>query len=448
MKGQETSHELMALAESLVTFAHSHGTDEIEVSISDGLEFSVDVRLGKIESLIEAGSRYLGLRIIKDNKTAYATSSDLNTDTLKRLVKNAIRRAELANPDEFAGLPISKPSAIDVTTLNLFDPEISELDTDKKITLALETERIALSDKRITNSHGASFETKEIKSVLANSHGFVHEYKETFFSLSVGIQAGETDNIVEDYWSSTERHFRTLDHPEKVGKKAVARTVRQLNPRKIKTQVVPVIFEPTMTTWLLGFLFACISGVAVYQKLSFLSDQLGKKIGNEHITVYDDGLMPGKLGTRPYDSEGVSTQKNKVIEKGTLKNFLCNTYAGKKLNLPSTGNADGASVGPNNFFLQPGDKSPEDIIQKTDKGLILIRTIGHGLNPVTGDISRGAFGLWVENGEIVYPVSEITIAGNLGTMLNQIEEKGNDLEFRSAICGPTVKIRELTVAGE
>jgi PmbA protein len=448
VKGQETSHELMALAESLVTFAHSHGTDEIEVSISDGLEFSVDVRLGKIESLIEAGSRYLGLRIIKDNKTAYVTSSDLNTDTLKRLVKNAIRRTELANPDEFSGLPISKPCTIDVTALNLFDPEISELATEKKIALALETERIALSDKRITNSHGASFETKEIKSVLANSHGFVHEYKETFFSLSVGIQAGETDSKVEDYWSSTERHFRTLDPPEKIAKKAVARTVRQLKPRKVKTQAVPVIFEPTMTTWLLGFLFACISGVAVYQKLSFLSDKLGEKIGNEHITVYDDGQMPGKLGTRPYDSEGVPTQKNKVIEKGTLKNFLCNTYAGKKLNLPSTGNADGASVGPNNFFLQPGNVPPEDIIQKTDKGLILIRTIGHGLNPVTGDISRGAFGLWIENGEIVYPVSEITIAGNLGTILNQIEEKGNDLEFRSAICGPTVKIRELTVAGK
>ncbi|UCE43293.1 MAG: TldD/PmbA family protein [Candidatus Aminicenantes bacterium] len=438
----------MALAESLVSFGRSQGTDEIEVSILDGLEFSVDVRLGKIESLVEAGSRYLGLKIIKDNKTAYATSSDLNTDTLKQLVKNAIWRAELANPDEFAGLPMPKPDAIDIPELNIYDHVISELTPDKKIALALETEKIALSDRRISNSHGASFETKEIHSVLANSHGFIHDYKETFCSLSVGIQAGETDSKVEDYWSSTERHFRTLDPPEKVAKKAVERTIRQLNPRKVKTQVVPVIFEPTMTNWLLGFLFACVSGTAVYQKLSFLSDKLGKKIGNEYITVYDDGRIPGKLGTRPYDSEGVPTRKNKVIEKGTLKNFLCNTYAGKKLNLPSTGNADGAGVGPNNFYLHPGDISPEDIIQKTEKGLILLRTIGHGLNPVTGDISRGAFGLWIENGEIAYPVSEITIAGNLGMILNQIEEKGNDLEFRSAICGPTIKIHELTVAGE
>jgi PmbA protein len=440
--------ELKELAERLLTFGRSQGTDEIEVTILDGLEFSVDVRLGKIENMVEAGSRYLGIRLIKDNKTAYATSSDLRMETLERLVKNAIRRALLANPDEHAGLPVLKQREFDTSTLGLFDPEILELNSHHKIALARETEKIALADKRITNSHGANFETKVINSVLANSHGFIHQYKESFYSLSVGIQAGKTDSKVEDFWSSSSRHFRTLEPPEKVGKIAVQRTVRQLNPQKIKTQAVPVIFEPSMTSWLLGFLFSCVSGTAVYQKLSFLSDKLGKKIGNENITVYDDGQMPGRLGTRPYDSEGVPTGKHCVIEKGTLKNFLCNTYAGKKLDLPSTGNADGVGVGPNNFFLKPGAKSPEDIIQKTEKGLILIRTLGHGLNPVTGDISRGAFGLWVENGEIAYPVSEITIAGNLGTILNQVEEIGNDLEFRSTICGPTIKILELTIAGK
>lgn len=448
MIGQKNSHELTALAQSLVAFARSQGADEIEVSIMEGLEFSVDVRLGKVDSLVEAGSRYLGLRVIKDNKTASATSSDLNSETLKRLVKNSIRRAELANPDEFAGLPIPEPRAIETSALNIFDSEILELATEKKIALALETERIALSDKRITNSHGASFETKEIHSVLANSFGFIEEYTETYCGLGVGVQAGGTDSKVEDFWSSSKRHFRELESPEKIAKKAVERTVRQLRPRKIKTQIVPVIFEPTMTSWLLGFLFACVSGMAVYQKLSFLSDKFGEKIGDENISIYDDGQIPTLLGTHPYDSEGVPTQKTKVIENGILKNFLCNTYAGKKLNLPSTGNADGAGVGPNNFFLQPGNVSPEEIIRKTEKGLILIRTIGHGLNPVTGDISRGAFGLWVEDGEIAYPVAEITIAGNLGKILNQIEDLGNDLEFRSTICGPTIKIQELTVAGK
>lgn len=448
VRGQEKPQELKDLAESMVIFARSQGADEIQVSIVEGLEFNVDVRMGKIESLVEAGARYLGIKLLKGKKTAYATSSDLSKHTLQHLVKNAIRRAELANPDEFAGLPTPKQSTIDLSRLNIFDPEILELGTEKKIALALETERIALADKRITNSHGASFETKEIHSVLANSFGFIEEYTETYCGLGVGVQAGGTDTKVEDFWSSSKRHFRELESPEKIAKKAVERTVRQLRPRKIKTQVVPVIFEPTMTSWLLGFLFACVSGTAVYQKLSFLSDKWGEKIGNEDITVYDNGQMPGRLGTRPYDSEGVPTQKTAVIENGILKNFLCNTYTGKKLNLPTTGNADGTSVGPNNFFLQPGDASPEEIIRKTEKGLILIRTIGHGLNPVTGDISRGAFGLWIEDGEIAYPVSEITIAGNLGTILNQIEAVGNDLEFRNTICGPTIKIQGLTVAGE
>jgi len=448
VKHQEKPEELLGLAENLVAFGRSQGTDEIEVSIADGIEFSVDVRLGKIESLVEAGSRYLGLRVLKDNKTAHAASSDLKKDTLKNLVKNAIRRAELANPDKFSGLPELRPIDVDIPGLNLYDPAIPELGTEKKTALALETERIALSDKRITNSHGASFETKEIRTILANSNGFAHEFQETICSLSVGVQAGGTDSKVEDYWSSTQRHFSSLESPEIVGKKAAARTVRQLHPRKIKTQVVPVIFEPTMTSWLLGFLFACLSGVAVYQKLSFLSDKLHKKIGNENFTVYDDGRIPEKLGTRPYDSEGVSTQKTAVIEKGMLKNFLCDTYAGKKLGLSSTGNADHPGVGPNNFYLEPGTISPEDIIRKTKKGLILIRTLGHGLNPVTGDISRGAFGLWVENGEIAYPVAEITVGGNLGMILNQIEEIGNDLEFRSVISGPTIKVPQLTVAGE
>jgi PmbA protein len=363
-------------------------------------------------------------------------------------VKNAVKRAELANPDEFSGLPRLQSGAAGIHELDLYDPATPELSTEKKTALALETERIALSDKRITNSHGASFESKEIRSVLANSHGFSHEYRETVCSLSVGIQAGETDGRVEDYWSSTHRHFDSLESPEEVGKKAVARTVRQLRPRKIKTQAVPVIFEPAMTNWLLGFLFACVSGVAVYQKLSFLSDRLGEKIGDEKFNVYDDRLLPGKLGTRPYDSEGVRTQKTAVIEKGVLKNFLCNTYAGKKLHLPSTGNADNTGVGPNNFYLQPGNTSPQEIIRETKKGLLLIRSIGHGLNPVTGEISRGAFGLWIENGEITYPVAEITIAGNLGVILNQIEKIGNDLEFRSVVSGPTIKASQLTVAGK
>ncbi len=448
MNGQKESKGLMNLAESLASFGKTQGADEIEITVVEGMEFDVDVRLGKIENLIEAGSRYLAMRVIKEKRTAFATSSDLSMDTLRRLAKNAIRRTEYANLDEYTGLPIPDRSTFDPDSLNIYDPEISELEPKKKIALAMETEKIALADKRITNSHGASFETNEIKTYLANSLGFEGVYEETVYSLSVGLQAGETDDKVEDSWSASHRQFKKLESPEDVAKKAVERTVRQIHPRKIRTQNVPVIFEPPMTSWLLGFLFSCVSGMAVYQRLSFLADKLGKKVGNEKITVCDDGRMRGKLGTRPFDSEGVLTGKTTVIDKGMLKNFLCNTYSAKKLQLRSTGNADGAGVGPNNFYLQAGEISPDDIIKSTTKGLILTRTIGHGLNPVTGDISRGAFGLWVENGEIAYPVSEITIAGNLGTILNQIDLVGNDLEFRGPISGPTLRIQELTIAGE
>ncbi len=439
---------LRELVEDLVNFGKSHGADEIEVSILDGYEFNVDVRFGSIENLVEAGSRALVMRVIKDKKTAFASSSDLSKETLKHLVKNAIKRATFANPDEFSGLPSLSSRKIDIPSLSLFDPEIPHLNSKEKIGLALKAEKIALADKRITNTHGASFETREIKTVLGNSNGFLQEYNQTVCGLSLGLQAGETDNRVEDYWFSMKRNYSELEPPEEVAKKAVKRTVRQLNPRKIKTQKVPVIFEPMMTSWLMGFLFACVSGISIYQKTSFLVDKLGERIGHRSVNVIDHGLLPRMLGSRPFDAEGVPCRKTPVIENGILKNYLCNSYAARKLKLKSTGNSTGTGVSPTNFYLEARETPPDKIISSLEKGLILIRTLGHGLNPVTGDISRGAFGLWVEKGEIAYPVSEITISGNLGEILNNIETIGNDLDFQSPISGPTIKIRELTVAGK
>ncbi len=436
------------IVEDIVLYSQKHGADEVEATVFETSEFNVDVRLGRIENLVEAGSRYLGLKVIKDKKTAYATSSDLSRDTLHLLVKNAVKRASCAYPDKFSGLPSLQKQEINIPGLRLHDSTIPEMGPDRKIALAMETERIAIAEKDITNSHGASFETKEVKTLLANSNGFLNGYEETVCSLSLGLQAGDTDTRAEGYWFSAQRHFEDIESPEVVAKKAVDRTLRQLNPKKIKTQSVPVLFEPMMTSWLLGFLFACVSGIAVYQKASFLADRLGKQIADEKINVFDDGLLTRKLGTRPFDSEGIPSQKTTVIQQGELRNFLCNTYAARKLGLESTANADGPSVGPNNFYLQPGKDLPSDMISSMDKGLILTRTIGHGLNPITGDISRAAFGLWVERGEICYPVSEITISGNLGDFLKNVEAVGNELDFRTSICGPSVLIKNVLVSGE
>ncbi|MGB9893034.1 MAG: TldD/PmbA family protein [Candidatus Saccharicenans sp.] len=447
MKAGITPENLRKLAERLVNYGKKQGAEEIEVTLYDGLEFDVDIRLGQIENLVEAGSRYCLLRIFKDKKTASASSSDLSLSSLQTLIRNAIKRAELTQPDPYAGLPSPARFKVHENSLKLYDPEISRMKPQEKIKLALKTEKIALKDKRITNSFGASLVTNELRTVLVNSNGFVGEYLQSYCSLSLGLQAGKGDQLVEDYWFSSRRHLKELASPEEVARKAVERTVRQLKPRKIKTQNVPIIFEPTMTSWLLAFLFSCVSGTAVYKKVTFLADRLGQKIGNDLVTIIDDGLLPAKLGSRPFDSEGVPTQRTVVIEKGWLKNYLCNTYAARKLNLTSTGNGNGQGVVPNNFYLEPGPYSPEEIISSTKKGLLLTRVIGHGLNSVTGDISRGAFGLWIENGEIAYPVSEITIAGNLGQILKSIEMVGNDLLFESSICGPTIKVTEMTVAG-
>jgi PmbA protein len=439
---------LREMGESLVAYARKCGADEAEVSVVDGYEFNVDVRKGRIETLIEAGSRSAGVKVMKDQRTAYASSSDLDTGTLRRLVRNAVRRAGLGNPDEFAGLAPLAEERIDAAALRLYDPEIARLDSKTKIALAVETERAALRDKRITNSYGATFATNEIRSVLVLSNGFVGEYEQTYCGLGVGLQAGDTDHRVEDSWSSSKRHFKDLERPEEIARKAVERTVRQLGPRKIKTQAVPVIFEPTQTAWLMGFLFGCITGTAVYQKSTFLEGRLGREIANKLVTVVDDALLPGELGSHPFDSDGLPSRRTVVVERGVLRNYLCNIYAARKLGLKSTGSADGGGVGPSNFFLERGSISPEGIVAGTKRGFLLIRTLGHGLNSVTGDISRGAFGLWIEDGEIAYPVSEVTISGNLGRVLEGIEAVGNDLEFHSPITGPTIKVAEMTIAGE
>ncbi len=442
------SQDLRKLAEKLVQYGLKLGADEIEVTMYDGREFNVDVRLGRIENLVEADSRYCALRLFKDRKVASASSSDLSQSTLQSLVQKALKRASLTHADEFAGLPAPARFKVTEDSLKLYDPEVAMMKPQEKIRMALATERIALQDKRITNSFGASFVTNELRTVLVNSSGFSGEYLQTYCSLSLGLQAGQGERLVEDYWFSSKRHLSDLASPEEVARIAVERTVRQLNPKKIKTQNVPVIFEPTMTSWLLAFLFSCVSGTAVYQQTTFLAGRLGEKIGSDLLTVVDDGLLPGRLGTRPFDSEGVPTQRTVVIDRGVLKNYLCNTYASRKLELPATGNGNGRGVVPNNFYLEPGKVTAEEIIRSTRKGFLLTRVIGHGLNQVTGDISRGASGLWIEDGQALFPVSEVTIAGNLGQMLQNIELVGNDIHFESPVCGPTIRVAEMTVAGK
>ena len=441
----QEKNELIGLAESLVTYAKKKGADEVEVSMGQGTEFSVDVRNGDIEKLVEAGSKSLSIRIIKDKKTASVGSSDFDKETLHRLVDNAVKRADYSSRDPFAGLPeYDKDAAIiDYEKLDIYDPSIENIKLDQKIGLVKKVEEICLKDKRISNSYGASFGNYSGLSVLVNSNGFSGFYRRTSCGLGIYLQAGEGDNKVEDGWSESSRYFNKLWTPEQIAEAAIHRVTRLIGTKKVKTQNVPVVLEPNMTRSILAFLYQCVNGDSIYMKQSFLVDKIGETIASDTITIVDDGLMPGAPGTRPYDSEGVSIRKNTVIDSGVLKTYLTDTYAARKLKMKSTGNASGA----NNFYLEKGKYSPEEIIQSVENGLLLTSTMGQGTNPVNGDFSRGAFGMWIENGKISYPVAEITISGNLATMLKNIDMIGNDLRFNSSIAGPTIKIGEMTIAG-
>jgi PmbA protein len=256
-----------------------------------------------------------------------------------------------------------------------------------------------------------------------------------------------------DYWYSTSRTLAKLESPEAVGRKAAERTLRRLGARKVATQKVPVIFDPMVSRGLIDHIFDAVNGDAVYRHASYLAGKLGEKIAGDNITIIDDGTMPGGFGSSPFDGEGIPTRRTVVIDRGVLKSYLLNTYTARKLALQTTGNAargltGNPGIGSGNFFLQPGEKSAEEIIREVRKGLYVTEFLGFGVNLVTGDFSRGASGLWIENGELTYPVEEITVAGNLKEMFRNVTAIGSDLEFRSSLACPTIRIDGMTVAGE
>lgn len=437
-------HNLLKLAEELVEFGRNNGASQVEVSINQNENFSVDIREGEIEKLMEAVSKNLGLRVFVDGKLARASSSDLSKDTLNKLMLNAIERAKLSSSDPFAGLPEKEPITINAESLKIYDPEIVGMPTEKKINAAKAVEAICLKEKRVAKSYGSSFNTYIGERFLANSNGFSGSFKRTRCSNGVYLQAGEDPNLFDEGWYDASVSLANLESPEEIAKKAIHRVTRLIGGRKVESQNVPVVFEPQMTAGLLSFLVTCVSGNNIYLKQSFLAGKLSEKVGNELVNVIDDGLIPGAPGTELFDGEGVPLRKTVVLENGVLKNYLMDTYSARKLGLKSTGN----SGGPNNLYLGAGNMTPEQIIKSVDKGLYLTGTIGFGLVATTGDISRGAYGLWIEKGELTYPVAEITISGNLGQLLNNIQMVGNDLQLRRAVSGPTIKVAEMTVGGK
>ena len=441
------------LATDLLNRAKKQGASEADVVVADGETFSVQVRLSAVDRLTKAREKRLGLRVFFGKRSASASTSDFSRESLDRLVSDTCALAKAVVEDDQSGLPDKNLMAEDLPDLDLYDP--TRLETEAQIELARRAEAAALAaDPRVTNSEGAEFDSSSGRILLGNSHGFLGDYRSSTFSVSVSpiATAPDSDSMQQDSWYAVRHRFARLDSPESVGQEAARRAVRRLGAKKLSTRRAPVVFDQEMAASLLGNLCHAASGYALYKGASFLIGQLGKQLAPDFVTIYDDGRLPSGLGSRPFDGEGLPTRKTTVVERGVLTSYLLDTYSGRKLGLASTGNAsrgvgESPSVGPTNFYLVPGTTGPSEIIRSVREGLFVTELIGFGVNMVTGDYSRGAAGFWIEHGELAYPVEEITIAGNLKQMLADIEIVGSDLEFRSRIASPTLKIREMMIAG-
>jgi PmbA protein len=447
--------DLKEIATDAVRLAMQHGASAAEAVATDGSEFSTTVRLGQVETLKEAGSKAAGIRVFVGQSSASTYSSDLTVEGIRKMVESAIALARVTSADPLAGLPDPTELGKLGGDLGLYHDDVYSLSSEDRIDYARRAEKAAMSaDPRMVNSDGGSFDAAVGYKVLANSLGFVGDNRRSYCSVvAVPIAQAEGSAMQRDYWYSVSHSLKKLASPEEVGATAAKRTLRRLGARKVKTAKVPIVFENTVSAALLGHIFEAVNGDSVYRGASFLTGKLNEKIAGENLNVVDDGTIPGLFGTSPFDSEGVVSRRTSVIEDGVLKSYLLNTYTAKKLGLKTTGNASrglaGApGIGPGNFFLQPGKKNLQEIIGDIQEGLFVTEFLGHGVNLVTGDFSRGASGIWIQGGELTFPVEEITVAGNLKDMLMNVSEIGSDLEFRSAIACPTLRIDGMTVAGE
>jgi PmbA protein len=450
--------QLEAIASRAVARAQELGATDAECTLAEGEEFSAGVRMREIESLKQAGSRGAGIRVLVGRNAGSSRTSDLSEKGIEEMVRSAMDLARVTTEDPYAGLPDPADlGALHIgaiqADLKLYDSAIEAMETDWKIAQARLAEETALSaDPRISNSEGASFDSYLGARAFANSRGFTGSYRTTSCGLSVVPVAKSNGHMERDYWHTSSRRASGIESAEEVGRRAAVRTLRRLDARKAATQKAPVIFEPRAARSLLGDVSDAVNGGAIYKHASFLTGKLGEKIASEALTIIDDSTMPGLFGSTPFDDEGVTSRRTVVIERGVLKSYLLNTYFARKLGLKTTGNAarglgGNAGIGTGNFYIEAGGITEEAMIAQVGQGLYVTELIGATANNVTGDYSSGAAGLWIENGELTYAVSEITIAGNMKQMLMDLAQTASNLEFRGSIASPTIMIQEMTISG-
>ncbi len=446
--------ELQGIAAQVVDLARHAGADAAEVLIRGGAELTVKVRLGEPELVQEAGSRALGLRVFKDGCRASTYTSDMRPDALAAFVADTVVLAELCEPDELNRLPDEGDLAVRTPDLDLYDPATTAIDAAEALRRAKLAERAALDyDKRVTNSDGATWSRTTGVVVFANSAGFAGGYRGSYSALYVEPVCDDADGKKRNgYWWTADRFVNKLQDPEQVGTIAAERTIAQLGARKVETCECPIVFDPEAGRAIPGMLFSVANGSSFYRKSSYLLDREGTLVASKLVQIEDDPLIPGAPGSRPFDGDGLATRKNVLVDRGVLATVLCDVYSGRKLGRPSTGSA-GRGVGGNpspttsNLIMRPGKTAPEQIIKDTDKGLYVTSMMGFGFNPVTGDFSRGASGFWIENGELTFPVSEVTISANFDDLLKRIDRVGNDLDTRASTQVPTFRVSHMILAG-
>ena len=456
---EENSSELESLAADVVALAMKAGASDAEAVAREGDEFSVNVRMGEVETLKESGSRGLGLRVFRGTRSASASTSDLTPDGIRQLVEGAMALAQVTEEDPFTGLPDTTEFGSLTNDLHLYYDDVYSLEGPERIEWARRAEAAALAaDPRITNSDGGSFDAATGRKVLANSRGFVGGYRTSYAGVSAAPLAMDANGTMQrDGWWSGARRLADLESPEAIGKEAARRTIRRLGARRIPTQRVPIVFAPEVARSLIGSVFEAASGDSIWRHASFLAGKLGEQIAAPTLTIIDDNAMllptgAGGFGSSPFDGEGLPSLRTVVLENGVLRNYLLNTYSARKLGMKSTHNASRGlagtpGIGCGNLYLEPGNLTKEQILGEVPAGLYVTSLMGFGVNVVTGDYSRGATGLWIENGQLTHAVEEITIAGNLGDMLKNVTAIGNDLIFRGSLASPTLRIDGMTIAG-
>ncbi len=443
MQIEQEINRLETIIHTLLLEAKNQGASSADAGLSVDNGLSVNVRLGDVETIEHHCSQGLGVSVYFGQKKGSASSTDLSTQSIKETVTAACSIARYANEDRYAGLPDPEKLATDFKDLDLYHPW--DINADDAINLALTCENAALQfHPDIHNSEGASVDSYSGIRIFGNSLGFLHGYPSTRHSISCSVLGEHDGNMERDYWYSVARDQQHLESAEFIGKKAAIRTVQRLGARSLSPRKCPVLYSSEVASGLIGSFLSAISGGSLYRKSSFLLDSLDTKIFPDFIHIHEQPHLLGALGSALYDAEGVTTQANEIVTNGILNTYLLSSYSARKLGMQTTGHAGGI----HNLCITAGDKDLKQLLGEMGTGLLVTELMGQGVNPVTGDYSRGASGFWVEQGVIQYPVQEITVAGNLKDMFQHILAVGNDIDYRGNIRTGSILIEEMAIAGE